>query len=53
MKHENILSIEGIAPGLFDLCTVTKWMDNGEVREYLRGHREADRLRLVSLPAWQ
>jgi hypothetical protein len=51
IRHENVLVIEGVTPGLFEFCTVTKWMDNGTILHYVRGNPEVDRMRLVSLPA--
>jgi hypothetical protein len=29
---------------------VSKWMDNGNMLEYVREHHKVDRMRLVSLP---
>ncbi|KAF9646789.1 kinase-like protein [Thelephora ganbajun] len=37
MNHPNILSIEGVAPGLYPFCIVTQWMLNGNMKEYLIG----------------
>ena len=51
IQHENVLSIEGVAPGLFEVCMVSKWMDNGNMLQYVRSHQGVDRMRLVSLPA--
>lgn len=50
MKHENVLGIEGVAPGLFDfeLCLVSKWMHNGNMLEYVRANQTVDRMYLVS-----
>ena len=50
IKHENLLGIVGVAPGLFELCMVSKWMDNGNMLQYVRDHKKVDRLHLVSLP---
>jgi serine/threonine protein kinase len=47
MKHPNILSIEGVAPELFEFCTVSQWMENGNILEYVGKHPGADRLQLV------
>jgi hypothetical protein len=48
IKHENILSLEGIAffddgPALY-----TRWCANGDVLRYMRGSPEVDRRKLVS-----
>jgi len=53
MRHKNILSIEGVAPGLFEFCLLSKWMDNGNLLDYMRSHDQADQLNLVSSPAFQ
>lgn len=48
MNHQNVLRIEGVAPSLFPCCMVSRWMENGNVLEYLthyQGH--IDRLELV------
>ena len=50
IQHENVLSIEGIAPGLFEICAVSEWMGNGNMLQYVRSNQGADRARLVSLP---
>jgi serine/threonine protein kinase len=50
MRHANVLSIEGVAPKLFELCMVSKWMDRGNMLLYLRENGKVDRARLVSLP---
>ncbi|KAF9790526.1 kinase-like domain-containing protein [Thelephora terrestris] len=48
IRHENVLVIEGVTPGLFEFCTVTKWMDNGTILHYVRGNPEVDRMRLLT-----
>ena len=49
MNHKNVLRIEGVAPDLFPCCTVSRWMGNGNMLEYLnRNQGEIDRLELVS-----
>lgn len=49
MNHQNVLRIEGVAPDLFECCMVSRWMENGNMSEYLNhypGH--INRLELVS-----
>ena len=49
MIHPNVLRIEGVAPDLFPYCMVSRWMESGNMLEYLnqsQGH--IDRLELVS-----
>lgn len=48
MKHENVLGIEGVAPELFQFCMVLRWMENGNMLEYLNLREDIDRLVLVS-----
>lgn len=51
--HENIMSVEGVAPVLFELSLVSKWMDNGNVLQYAKAHPQVDRVHLVSSPVVQ
>jgi len=39
MNHPNVLRIEGTALGLFECCTVSKWMDHGNMLEYLNQYK--------------
>ena len=48
-KHPNILSIEGVAPRLFEFCMVSQWMPNGNMLGYVERHPEVNRLELVGL----
>ena len=49
MNHVNVLRIEGVAPDLFPCCMVSRWMENGNMLEYLnRNQGDIDRLQLVS-----
>ena len=48
MSHPNVLRIEGVAPGLFECCMVSRWMEHGNMLEYLNRHQgPIDRLELV------
>ena len=49
MNHPNILSIEGVAPKLFEFCMVSRWMPNGDILEYITKYPEVNRLELASL----
>lgn len=51
VRHENVLNIEGVVPELFEFCMVSKWMDNGNMLEYVRTKEQVDRVGLVSSPA--
>lgn len=49
MNHKNVLRVEGVAPNLFTCCMISRWMDNGNMLDYLTRHQGAiDRLELVS-----
>lgn len=47
MEHQNLFSIEGVAPTLFKFCTVSGWMVNDCLLQYVTKNPEADRLVLV------
>ncbi|KAF9647855.1 kinase-like protein [Thelephora ganbajun] len=47
IRHENVLSIEGVAPELFDLCLVSKWLGNGNMLQFVRAHVGVDRRGLL------
>ena len=49
MNHPNVLSIEGVAPGLFEFCLVSRWMVNGGILDYVKQYVGANRLELVRL----
>jgi len=49
MKHPNILSIEGVAPELFEYSMVSQWMPNRDLQWYVTKHPGANRLDLVRL----
>jgi len=48
IRHENVLSVEGVAPGIFEFCVVSRWMDSGNMLNYVRVRGQVDRMRLVS-----
>ena len=52
MRHPNILSIEGVAPNLFELCMVSPWMENGDILGYIARNPSANRLELVRHTRW-
>ena len=51
IRHENVLSVEGVAPELFEFCMVSRWMENGNMLNYVRTQEGVDRARLVSSSA--
>ena len=52
-KHPNILSIDGVAPTVFEFCMVSQWMENGELLAYIAKYPAANRLELVGQMHWQ
>lgn len=50
MRHSNVLSVEGVAPELFELCMVSNWMSQGNMTQYLKDNKSVDRMKLVSSP---
>ena len=49
IRHENILSVKGVAPVLFESCLVSKWMDNSSMLDYVRTQEQVNHIGLVSL----
>ena len=49
MDHPNVLSIEGVAPELFEFCMVSRWMVNGNILDYAKKYTDVNRLELVCL----
>ncbi|KAF9646883.1 kinase-like protein [Thelephora ganbajun] len=46
-NHPNVLSIEGVAPKLFEFCMVSQWMPNGNMLGYVEQYPGANRLELL------
>ena len=50
MSHPNVLRIEGVAPDLFPCCIVSRWMENGNLLDYLNHYQgHINRLDLVRI----
>ena len=47
MTHQNILSTEGVRPDLFEFCLISRWMEHGDIMQYVKKQPEVDRLKLV------
>lgn len=47
--HPNVLPAYGIARVNGRVAAISPWMRNGNVMDYLRAHREADRLQMASV----
>ena len=52
-RHENIMTVEGVAPELFEFSLVSKWMDNGNMLQFVRAYPHVNRIDLVSSPVVQ
>ncbi|KAF9646875.1 kinase-like protein [Thelephora ganbajun] len=46
-NHPNIMSVEGVAPKLFEFCIVSRWMVNGNMKEYIAANPAVNRLKLL------
>lgn len=50
VKHDNILPVYGVSNSLApDFCLIFPWYENGNIMEYLKGNRNANRCDLASL----
>ena len=49
MNHPNVLSIEGVAPEIFEFCMVSRWMAHGNILDFVKKYTAANRLELVRL----
>ena len=47
VKHRNVLPFLGFAVIDNTICFISKWMENGAMREYLAKNPDASRLELV------
>ncbi|KAF9646793.1 kinase-like protein [Thelephora ganbajun] len=48
VRHPNILSVEGVAPKLFEFSMVSQWMPNGNMLKYTEQYPGANRLELLT-----
>ena len=47
LRHQNILPLLGVAASNNQFAMVSEWMTNGNISEFVRSHREANRFKLV------
>lgn len=45
--HPNVLPIIGVSEVLFPFCIMSPWTPSGNIAQYIRANRSADRLMLV------
>ena len=48
VSHANVVPFLGISETLLSFCIISLWLPGGNILEYIRKHRGANRLRLVS-----
>ena len=47
LRHENVLPLLGVTMSDNQFAMVSEWMANGNINEFVRAHREANRFKLV------
>ena len=47
LLHPNVLPLLGVTMSHKHFAMVSEWMANGNINEFLRGNRDADRFELV------
>jgi hypothetical protein len=50
LRHPNVLPLLGVTMAETRFVTVSEWMVNGTIMEFVREHASADRLSLVCFP---
>jgi len=47
LRHPNVLPLLGVAMGDSQFAMVSEWMGNGNINEFVKAHRDANRFELV------
>jgi len=47
LRHPNVLPLLGVTMGKNLLAMVSEWMVNGNITEFIKAHRDANRFELV------
>jgi len=47
LRHPNVLSLLGVTMGRYHFAMMSEWMANGNVSEFLKTHKGANRFELV------
>ena len=47
LRHPNVLSLLGVTMGDEQFAMVSEWMANGNINEFVKAHRNVNRLELV------
>jgi len=50
LRHPNVLPLMGVTMSENRFAMASDWMTNGNIREFVKAHPDADRLRLVGFP---
>ena len=47
LSHPNVLRLSGVIMSENQFGLVSEWMDNGNINQFVRAHRNVNRLKLV------
>ena len=47
LRHPNVLPLLGVTMGDSEFAMVSEWMTNGNINEFVKAHRDANRFELV------
>jgi serine/threonine protein kinase len=47
LHHQNVLPLLGVTMGGNEFAMVSEWMVNGNINEFIKAHRDANRFELV------
>ena len=47
LRHPNVLPLMGVTMGEKVFAMVSEWMANGNINEFIKAHRDANRFELV------
>ena len=53
LQHQNILPLLGVTTGKKLFAMVSEWMINGNINEFIKAHRDANRFALVGFYSHQ
>ena len=47
LSHPNVLPLLGMTMGSQEFVLVSEWMENGNINEFIKAHKDVDRFELV------
>ena len=50
LRHPNVLPLLGVTMGNYQFAMASEWMENGNINEFIKAHRDANRFELVWFP---